>query len=318
LGRRLANRLARRWKRLPSAARPEAWLTYHLYHKAPDWIGPLFAKEFAIPYAAVEVSYAPRQAGGPWASGLRQVARSIAAADLVVGLNPEDAECVRPLMRVGAAYVDFAPFIDGRPLREAAARRLEARSSITAATGLNARHLWIIAVGMMRPGNKLACYATLAEALARLSSLDWQLLVVGEGPARLEVEALLAPFRDRTRLLGALSGEALANAYAAADLLAWPAIREPIGMVFLEAQAAALPVVGADRPGPAGIVADGRTGLLCKEGDAVALADAIGLLLREEPRRRAMGAAAFEHALQSHDLSTAGRRFAKTIEGLIK
>ncbi|KAB2870623.1 MAG: glycosyltransferase family 4 protein, partial [Bauldia sp.] len=254
----------------------------------------------------------------PWARGLAQVGRSIAAADLIVGLNPADAECVKPLMRAGAAYVEVPPFIDGSSFRAAASRREEARRGLAAAAGLDARRPWIIAVGMMRSGNKLACYQTLAAALARLSSLDWQLLVAGDGPARREVEATLAPFKDRSRLLGALSGESLANAYAAADLLAWPAIREPIGMVFLEAQAAGLPVVGADRPGPAGIVASGRTGLLCREGDAAALADAIGVLLRDEPRRCAMGTAAARHAFDKHDIATAGPRFVNAVEGLFR
>src|SRR5690606_6241524 len=34
LGRRLADRLVRRWQERP----PRAWFTYHLYYKAPDWL----------------------------------------------------------------------------------------------------------------------------------------------------------------------------------------------------------------------------------------------------------------------------------------
>jgi len=36
LGGRIARRLVELLEQLPRAARPEAWLTYHLYHKAPD------------------------------------------------------------------------------------------------------------------------------------------------------------------------------------------------------------------------------------------------------------------------------------------
>ena len=38
-GRRLAERLIARWRADPAAA-PELWFTYHLYYKAPDWLGP--------------------------------------------------------------------------------------------------------------------------------------------------------------------------------------------------------------------------------------------------------------------------------------
>ena len=37
LGGRLVARLLRRWRDGPA---PELWFTYHLYHKAPDWLGP--------------------------------------------------------------------------------------------------------------------------------------------------------------------------------------------------------------------------------------------------------------------------------------
>ena len=48
------------------AARPRAWLTYHAYHKSPDWLGPAVADALGIPYLLVEASFAPKQAGGPW------------------------------------------------------------------------------------------------------------------------------------------------------------------------------------------------------------------------------------------------------------
>ena len=36
----LAQRLAEQWLRAPAESRPELWFTYHLYYKAPDWLGP--------------------------------------------------------------------------------------------------------------------------------------------------------------------------------------------------------------------------------------------------------------------------------------
>src|SRR5213593_2418598 len=39
LGRRTAARLLRHWQEMPGTA-PRLWFTYHLYYKAPDWLGP--------------------------------------------------------------------------------------------------------------------------------------------------------------------------------------------------------------------------------------------------------------------------------------
>src|SRR3981081_621480 len=39
-----ANRLLRDYARRPPNERPSAWFTYHVYYKAPDWIGPRVAK----------------------------------------------------------------------------------------------------------------------------------------------------------------------------------------------------------------------------------------------------------------------------------
>ena len=63
-GRLEAERLIAGYRAKPTTA-PELWFTYHLYHKAPDWLGPDVARALAIPYVAAEASFAPKQAGGP-------------------------------------------------------------------------------------------------------------------------------------------------------------------------------------------------------------------------------------------------------------
>ena len=60
LGARVADRLVRRWRGAPD--RPDAWFTYHLYHKAPDWLGPPVAAALGIPYVVAEASHAPQRA----------------------------------------------------------------------------------------------------------------------------------------------------------------------------------------------------------------------------------------------------------------
>ena len=65
LGDRVAAQLLRRYRRTPAARRPRAWLTYHAYHKSPDWLGPRVTAALGIPYLLAEASFAPKQREGP-------------------------------------------------------------------------------------------------------------------------------------------------------------------------------------------------------------------------------------------------------------
>ena len=116
----------------------------------------------------------------------------------------------------------------------------------------------LIAVAMMRPGDKLASYRILGAALARLGDLDWSLEVVGDGAARRRGRSWPSP-RSATRVVwaGALGPQALARRLGVADLCVWPAVNEAFGMALLEAQASGLPVVAGAGGGVGQIVAAG-------------------------------------------------------------
>jgi glycosyltransferase involved in cell wall biosynthesis len=154
----------------------------------------------------------------------------------------------------------------------------------------------------MRPGDKLASYRQLAEALQCLTAHPWRLLVAGDGPAAAEVRAAFAPLATRVTWLGALDEVALARVYQAADILVWPAVREAFGMALLEAQAAGLPVVAGRTDGVPAVVADGETGLLPPPGDIAAFAAAVTNLLNNPGQREAMGQAARARVLLYHSI----------------
>ncbi len=196
-GRKLAQRYLRRIAK--GAAKPDLWFTYHLYHKAPDWLGPLVADELAIPYVIAEASYAPKQAGGPWDLGHRASADAIRRADLVLEPNPADAECVRPLLASPDRLMLLRPFLDTAPFR--APDRAESRRAIGEMLGLDDKgEPWLLAVAMMREDQKRLSYLTLADALSRLSGRSWRLIVAGAGPAEADVRRAFAP-RCRQRLV---------------------------------------------------------------------------------------------------------------------
>ena len=312
LGRRQPDRILRR----TAAAPPELWFTYHLYHKAPDLIGPAVADRLGIPYVVAEASFALKQAAGPWAAGHAAVARALRRADAVIGLNPADAACVLPQLADPARYHALPPFLDAGPFELARAARAQTRTALAGAHGLDPAQPWLVTVAMMRPGDKLASYRLLGEALARLGDRRWQLLVIGDGAARAAVSAALAPLGPRVALLGALPPERIPAMIAAADLLVWPALREAWGMALLEAEAAGLPVVAGRVGGVPSIVVDGETGLLAPDGDAAGLADAVAVLLDDPDRRRALGVAARRHVAAHHALPAAARTLDAILRGL--
>ena len=96
MGRAEARRLLDGWLGSPRA--PRCWFTYHLYHKAPDWIGPRVSARLGIPYVVAEASYAPKQARGAWRHGHRAVAAALARAGRVIALNPDDVPGLERLL----------------------------------------------------------------------------------------------------------------------------------------------------------------------------------------------------------------------------
>ena len=301
-----ARALIENWQTETVARRPEAWFTYHVYHKAPDWVGPAVSEALNIPYFMAEVSHAPKQAGGPWDIGYCAAESAIRNARGIFGLSALDAACVLPLLDDPGRYHKLAPFTDTRPFARAMERRAEHRKEVIARFGFDPAAPVLLAVGMMREGDKLASYGVLAEALNMLSSKAWSLLIVGDGPARGAVESVFHEVpSERIGFAGTTAPDDLPGLYAAADLMVWPAINEAYGMAMLEAQATGLPVVAGRTGGVPDVVHDGETGLLCPVGDAGAFANTVDRLLAEPGRLKTYSARAAARASAKNDISAA-------------
>ena len=305
LGQGLAVRLVRRLD--DPALRPDLWFTYHLYHKAPDHLGPAVSTALGIPYVVAEASVADKQRCGRFDAGYRASLAALARADLVVTLNPNDAAGVAPHLRPGVPMRELSPFIDAAPFLTARTGREESRRDIAARFGLDAKKPCLVTEAVMRADQKLASYRLLAEALSLIEPGGFELLLAGTGPAEPQVRAAFAESGVKAAFLGAVASEAMPALFAAADLYVWPAIKEAFGMALIEAGAAGLPVVAGTSPGVAGVVANGETGLLVPQGDAAAFAEAVRLLL--DPAKRAeYGKAARRRAMARHDVGAAAER----------
>lgn len=313
--RRLADRLVERYRAAPGTA-PQLWFTYHLFHKAPDWIGPAVARALGIPYVVAEASLAPSQRHGPWHRGLAAATAAVRFADAVLELNPADEAGIRRVRRGARALDRLPPFLDVDAL--AAAARDEAAGTALRALDLPRGTPRLVAVAMMRPGYKVESYRLLATALGRLAALEWHLVVVGDGAARHEVEAAFAPFgAQRVRLVGRQDPAVVAALLATADLFVWPAVTESFGMSLIEAQAIGVPVIVGHTQGVADVVDHGRSGLVVPAQDAAAFAETVRALLADRERRRALAAGALAHARARHDLPAAAAALATILRRVV-
>lgn len=143
--------------------------------------------------------------------------------------------------------------------------------------------------------------------------------IIGEGPERSALAAQIeaAGLGETVTLLGTMSTEDVALALGRASIAVLPCIVagdgnvDALPTVLLEAMAAARPVVSTRISGIPEIVVDGETGHLVPPQDPGALAQAIGTLLDDPRRARAMGAAGRQRAAEQFDLHRNARRLSQ-------
>ncbi|KJV09464.1 hypothetical protein VZ95_11330 [Elstera litoralis] len=312
LGARAAEALLRRYAARPET-RPDLWFTYHLYYKAPDWIGPRVAAALGIPYVVAEASLSAKRGAGAFATASAAVAAALQSAAASLSLNPIDAAALARLVP-GLTQVPLMPFLDLTAYHAAAAQRHAARVDLAARLGLSPAEPWLLAVGMMRAGDKAASFRLLAEALQPLRDRPWSLLLVGDGPARAALEPAFAPFGKRVQWLGTLPETALPPLYAACDWLVWPAVNEAIGMALLEAQAAGLPVIAGAAGAIPTLIGEGETGFLVPVGDSAAFTVRLGAALVTAPAP--FRVAALARTAERHSLPAASARLADLLTDL--
>ncbi len=189
-----------------------------------------------------------------------------------------------PPERVSVVYngVDLGRFHpDNRP---------RFRQAMRDALGLG-REAWVILFvgsGFERKG-----LGPLLEALSRLEDPRCRLVVAGRGDPR--------PYRERARRLGAAERVSwvgprrdVEHLYAAADVVALPALYEPFGNVHLEALAAGVPVLTSARAGGSEVITSGWNGWVVRAPAAEAIAE--GLLALRNTDARSLAEAARESA----------------------
>jgi glycosyltransferase involved in cell wall biosynthesis len=153
----------------------------------------------------------------------------------------------------------------------------------------------------------------LLDAAARLRSLipELRVRIVGRGPeeARLKRHARDLGIERMVRWLGDVSQAELAREYQACHVSCLPSVQEGFGIVFLEAMAAARPIVAARAAAVPEVVTDG---LLVEPESAEALAAAVARLHADPALRRALGAKG-SRAVEHYDARRVATLFLKEL-----
>jgi len=205
--------------------------------------------------------------------------RSIAEPDRVLCVSPPWVERLAAEYGVGAGLVsngvDDARF---RPPRNAVERERD-----RAHAGLGARFT-VLTVGGIEPRKGSLTLLDGFAALRRAVPERDPLLVIAGGMTlfdyrhereRFDARAAELGVSAQVRVPGPLPGGEIEGLFRAADVFAFPSVKEGFGLVALEALAADLPVVASDLDVLRGFLADGESALLTPVGDSGALAAAL-------------------------------------------
>lgn len=143
--------------------------------------------------------------------------------------------------------------------------------------------------------------AHLIEAVAKLrTESDVRLVIAGAGSEGRSVTAAIERFgiEDGVTIEGRVDALRLVELYSTCTVSVVPSLYEGFSLPAVEAMACEAPLVATTAGAlPEVVGSDGSCALLVRPGDAQALAGAIGELLRDSDRRRAMGTAARQRVL---------------------
>lgn len=139
-----------------------------------------------------------------------------------------------------------------------------------------------------------------------------QLLLIGDGPYRVELEALAASRNsaaDRIRFVGRVAPDTIPIWLSVADVFALVSPNEGFSCALAEAMAIGLPSLVSDIPANAQLVRDGVHGLTVPVGDTEAIALALRKLRAADEVRKRMASAAREEIVQNYSLDKVVDRY---------
>ncbi|HRN51633.1 MAG TPA: glycosyltransferase [Anaerolineales bacterium] len=166
----------------------------------------------------------------------------------------------------------------------------------------------VLYVGRLQARKRLD---VLLRACAKLpSALQPKLVLVGDGPARQQLEQLANQLYPNTEFTGHLHGEALAKQFARAELFVMPGTG---GLAVQQAMAHGLAIIVGEGDGSQADLVDAENGWLLPPGDDDALSSALAHALQDRAALQRMGAASYQRVQDSHNLENMAAAFIDAI-----
>ncbi len=207
-------------------------------------------------------------------------------AALIVTISKYSLEKMQKYYDIDKAKVRIVPNgVDTEKFKPARDRAAAKRQF-----GLDEKRV-VLFVGSLIPRKGLPFLVEAAKKIVEQQA-NVRFVIVGDGPLKNQLLSNLgkANLLGNFTFLSGLSEDALAAVYNCADMFVLPSVQEGQGIVLLEAQASAKPVVAFNVGGVNESVLNGETGLLVTRGDSSELAEALLKLLSDDVLREKMGA----------------------------
>ena len=291
------------------AAHPEGWFDLiHSHYWLSGQVGWLAADRWNVPlvhsmHTMAKVKNAELAEGDTPEPPMRVIGEEqvIAAADRLVANTIDEADQLITLYGADPSRVDVVhPGVDLDVFTPGDKR--QARAGF----GLRQDQVVLLFVGRIQPLKapdiliKAAAHLVLADPSLR----DRLVITVCGGPSGsgLEHPTALADLANELGVTDLIRFEqpgdrqTLANWYRAADIAVVPSYSESFGLVAVEAQACATPVVASSVGGLRTAVADGVSGVLISSHDPVEYSQAIGALISNPERLHELSVGARMHA----------------------
>ena len=291
----------RRARKAVQREKPDIWLTYHSYYKAPDVLGPLVCHQMQIPYTIFQGVYATkRKKVFKTLPGFFLNTRALSAAQHVFTNKKKD-------------LINLERILDSKKRTYVAPGIFTHEFSYSAKDRRHFRTKWevgddpvVLTAAMFRPDVKTVGLKIVIRACGELIRKGKKLCLViaGDGKTKHELKSLAEKeVSGRYRFVGKIPRSDMYRVYSAGDIFAFPGIRESLGMVFLEAQSCGIPVVAYSNEGTPEVINHRKTGILVPAFDFKSFVDGIETLLDNEALRRQMGEMGKRYVNKHHDLN---------------
>lgn len=279
-------------------------------------IGYYLKKRLGIPYVVftyyMEISEWQKKP-----STLRKLKRVLDAADRVVVITEVVREKIETLGVVNKNIIKIYPAVDEGFV--AALEKKLASDSVLVKYGIEKPYILSVGRLIERKG-----FDDLIRAFAKLDQTkfgDIDLVIVGDGPERERLEKLAEREYVRPLFLSNVPNEDLPALYVEAQLFALTPKEiggdaEGFGIVYLEAGAASLPILGTKTGGVPEAITDGTTGLLVPPEDVDAIHIALVKLLTNTDLRTRMGKAGRQRVYSEARWSGRAKELYKYLEAI--